>query len=86
MKYFSDVTKKLYETQEELISAEFAASEAKKAEEKKVAERKSRNEDFMKKVDELIKLMQDYYDDYGSLPHWFHENDSGRLKFKWFMN
>ncbi len=73
MKYFSDVTKKTYETVEALEKAEAEANASKKADEKKREERSKRAkevEDAFKSAREAEKgaeeLLSKFCKDYGS--------------------
>lgn len=59
MKYFSDVTNKVYDTVEELNNEETKIIEARKAQEAAVAEKKAQREARAKEVEEAIKVALD---------------------------
>ena len=59
MKYFSDVTKKVYDTVDELNNEETKIIEARKAQEAAVAEKKAQREARAKEVEEAIKVALD---------------------------
>lgn len=59
MKYFSDVTNKVYDTVEELNNEETKIIEARKAQEVAVAEKKAQREARAKEVEEAIKVALD---------------------------
>lgn len=61
MKYYSDVTKKIYDTEEELTKAEDAVSE----EEKKHELRRQERADAAKRVEDAYKKASDAYRDAG---------------------
>lgn len=75
MKYYSETLKKIYDTQEELISAECAykkkldeqKKEAEKAERltKLKAERETRLQEINKARETYNKLLKRYWNDYG---------------------
>lgn len=64
MKYYSDVTNKMYETIDELAKAEEAVEIAQKEEEKKRAEKKVRISEIEEKINgyttELESIVEDY--------------------------
>lgn len=68
MKYYSDTTHKLYETQEELIAAEFAAKEEEDRKKKLADERVAREKAIDKMMDDCVEAMKAFYDDYKTFP------------------
>lgn len=87
MKYYSDETKKLYETEEALKAAEKAVFDAKQEKEKLKQQRSVRAkevEDAFKAVEEAqthaYKLLNDFTKDYGS----FHMSWSNNAKKPYF--
>lgn len=77
MRYFSDVTKKIYETEDALIKAETEVIEARKAKEEKEKKLKNERAARAKVVEEAIEnakkaqsdanmLLKDFIKDYGS--------------------
>ncbi len=87
MKYYSDETKKLYETEEALKAAEKAVFDAKQEKEKLKQQRSARAkevEDAFKAVEEAqthaYKLLNDFTKDYGS----FHMSWSSNVKKPYF--
>lgn len=84
MKYYSDVTRKLYETQEELLAAEFAENEKKQKEEALKKEKEAREKDIEKKFEDLVDQMKKFYDDYHCLPSFSISKDFGNWRYKYF--
>lgn len=87
MKYFSDVTNKVYNTVEELNNEETKIIEARKAQEVAVAEKKAKREARAKEVEEAIKValeaqkaandkLQDFCKDYGTFHTSFKNADT----------
>ena len=64
MKYYSDLTKKMYETIDELVKAEEAAEQSKKEAEKREIEKQAIISEFDEKIKnysaELETIVQDY--------------------------
>ena len=87
MKYYSDKTKKLYETVEDLTKAEKAYDEVHAAELKKAEEKRRRAEEIKAARKVLIdaqnaysKLMNQFIKDYGSYHETYRDEDWNGLK------
>lgn len=65
MKYFSEITEKLYDSQEELVAAEKKIADEKAAAEKKELERKKDSEKIEKSIDNTQKLIDEFEKKYG---------------------
>ena len=89
MKYYSDQTKQLYETENALITAEKAFAEAQKKEEEKKQERTARAkeiEDAFKAANDARlhaqELLNAFTKDYGS----FHMTFKDKVTFPFFFD
>lgn len=65
MKYYSEQTKKLYDSQEELNNAEKAFEEKKAVELKKKEERATRAKEVEDAYDKYVELLDKFIKDYG---------------------
>lgn len=93
MKFFSEVTKKLYDSEKALIAAE---SEVKKLEEEKIAKEKAKKEERAKRAKEVeealkvankaqekaIALLKDFTKDYGYFHMSYSTDDAEKVTNK----
>lgn len=87
MKYYSDKTKKLYETVEDLNKAEKAYDEAHAAELKKAEEKKHRAEEIQAALKAIVdaqhkynELVNQFIKDYGSYHATYRDGDVVSLR------
>lgn len=67
MKFYSEKTKQLYETEDELVKAESSFDDAEKAKEDAKEEIVALANEIATKKDDLSKKLSDFFEHYGSL-------------------
>ena len=82
-KYYSDLTKKLYETEEECDAAEKEFAEQQTAEQKKREERAARAKEVEDAYNHYLELLEKFLDDYNYYVDY--KKNKGRSMFDIFF-
>lgn len=86
MKYYSEKTKKMYDTEKELHKAEYEFDNADKLKAKRKEELDAAVETYKASYKEMLKLLNTYIKDYGSYRANFKSDDENWLNWPDFFD